>query len=86
MAGRSMCHPDALPKITSQAQYYQPTKPNNIDDELDVGAYGEEVFLQHSDAYVLPLEGMTADNYDAPDNRPAEETKGQDWSSAVTML
>lgn len=88
MAGRSMCHPIPLPLITSQAQFYQPAKPNNIDDMLDVGAYGEDVFLQHSDAWVLPLEGITSNVVDTviPDNTHVEETNDTDWSAAVTML
>ncbi len=86
MAGRSICAPTSLPLVTAQAQFYQPDKPNNIDDILDVGAYGEEVFVQHSQSWILPLEGITSNYLDTPDNTQRAETTEADWSSAVTML
>lgn len=56
MTGKSKCHPSVLPLITAQAQFYRPEKANNVDDLLDVGAYGEAVYTQYSEYYMLPLE------------------------------
>ena len=56
MAGRTWLHEDAKPLVLAQAQLYQPQKSDNIDDILDTGAYGEDVFVQYSTEYLLPLE------------------------------
>lgn len=55
-AGSIILHPDVKPLVTSQALIYSPTSANNIDDILDVGSYGEHVFVTYSSEYLLPLE------------------------------
>jgi hypothetical protein len=58
MAGTSKLHPDTRDLVIAQAQLYRPDKSNNIDDILDVGAYGEDCFIQFGTEYLLPLEAI----------------------------
>jgi len=54
MAGRSKVHPNCLAQVLSQIQNYDPARIHNVDDILDVGAYGEDVCLQYALEYILP--------------------------------
>lgn len=60
MAGTIILHPTVKPLVTSQALIYSPTNTHNIDDILDVGSYGEHVFVTYASEYLLPLEAMAA--------------------------
>lgn len=53
-----MLHSDVKPLVTSQALLYSPTSPHNVDDILDIGAYGEHVYVTYSEYYLLPLESI----------------------------
>lgn len=55
-AGTIILHPSVKAIVTSQALIYNPTSAKNIDDILDVGAYGEHIFVTHASEYLLPLE------------------------------
>lgn len=60
MAGRSKLSDMARPSVFAQAQLYDPINKDNLDDILDVGAYGEDVFVQNSSEYMLPLDMIGA--------------------------
>jgi hypothetical protein len=55
MSGQCMCSKDAQALVDAQASLYKPTAPKNIDDILDLGAYSEQVFLEYSHEFILPL-------------------------------
>jgi hypothetical protein len=56
MAGQCMCSRDAQALVDAQASLYKPTSAKNVDDILDLGAYSEQVFLEHAHDFLLPLE------------------------------
>jgi hypothetical protein len=56
MYGSSMASYEAHSLIDAQAALYRPTSAKNVDDILDLGAYGEQVFLQYSGLFLLPLD------------------------------
>ncbi len=72
MNGSIILHPEVKPLVTSQALIYSPTNSNNVDDILDVGSYGEHVFVTHPTEYMMPLEAM--------------ETESPEKSSRVEVL
>ena len=59
--GTIILHPDVLPLVTSQGIVYIPTSSTNSDDILDVGAYGEHVYVTHPEEYLLPLDYIEAE-------------------------
>lgn len=70
MAGSAFLDDKAKPMVLAQAQLYDPTATKPMDDILDVGAYGQEVFVQYSAQYMLPLEEVYSthtDNNKLPD-------------------
>lgn len=56
MEGRSMADVVPLAMINNQASFYKPLAQKNADDVLDVGAYGEQAFLDYSELWLLPLD------------------------------
>lgn len=56
MRGYSKCTPEAFGLISSQAAFYRPSASNNVDDILDVGAYGEQVYLEFADQWLVDVE------------------------------
>lgn len=71
--GTSIVHPDCRALVDHQAAFYKPTEANNRDDILDVGAYGEQAYLEYSEYYLLPLDAVVVGSSfeDDEDDAPA---------------
>lgn len=76
MAGNSMVEEEPKALVDYQAGFYDPLKAKNIDDILDVGAYGEQVFIQYSSELLLPLEADFSGEEDAEDLENYPEIMG----------
>ena len=63
MNGSVMCAPRVLPLVLSQAQMYIPTNRHNVDDILDVAAYGERIFIEYASSYVVDINLMPERSY-----------------------
>jgi hypothetical protein len=53
---RIFLHPRVRPQVTHQITYFDPLKPNNVDDILDILAYAYKVIAIHSYLILKPLE------------------------------
>ena len=69
MDGSSMADKIPMAQLNGQAAFYKPTARKNTDDLLDVGAYGEQAFLDHSAHWLLPLDAEYEVVRDEPDTK-----------------
>lgn len=81
MSGSIFVSKKARSAVVSQAQVYVPTSANNVDDVLDVLAYGESVYLNYSHMYTVDLELDQLNN-----SKPTESSDKKDITNMSTGL